>query len=161
MNNKIEFSNPEMLTNEDLKAIALLTGFDLPKELKAFFLKYAGATIRMGTKTCFFDIIYPHGWRTDDGLTNVESPNSIAKKWQSRNYLNEFKQFFEIQDNYVEPDKLFPILATCSGGQIYVAIGGQHDGKIFHVDTGDAGFCFMANSLEAFLLQCYPLNEEE
>lgn len=160
MKSKIKFKNPKPITDSEIKDIEKFTGFKLPSNIKVFFKNYAESEIQFENQTeCFFDLIYNDGWKTDDGLQKVESLNSIKERWEYRNYLEHFQNDFKVHTDYVESDKLFPVIETYSGSQIYVSIGGYHDGKIFHVDNGDFGFCLLANSLDEFFDKCYPLEE--
>jgi hypothetical protein len=69
--------------------------------------------------------------------------------------LDELQKHFEVETNYVEPEKLFPLFENFTRKYVFIAIRGFHNRKICHVDNGDFGFCFMANSLHAFLDKCY------
>lgn len=155
MNSKISFNDPTPLSLEQLHQLEDTTGFQLSNSVGQFLSKYGGATIEAENGDCFFDFKYEDGCESNDGLLEVESFESIVKGWRYRSYLAEFAQHFEVSENYVEANRLFPLFSLLGSGQVYVTIGGQHDGKVYHVDNGDFGFCFLANSIEEFLNTCY------
>ncbi|TCI85541.1 SMI1/KNR4 family protein [Tenacibaculum sp. M341] len=158
MKNKIIFKNPLETTDSDIKDIEEFTGFILPENIKAFFKFYANSEIMFNDNTqCFFDLIYKDGWDTDDALQQVESLKSIKEKWEHRGYLKQFQKEFDVNSEYVDHEKLFPLIETYGGAQIYIAIGGDYDGKIFHVDNGDFGFCYLTESLDELLNKCYSI----
>ncbi|MFK7747200.1 MAG: SMI1/KNR4 family protein [Kordia sp.] len=157
MKNTIKFNKSNPLTDVDIAEIENFTGFNLPKEIKSFLKKYADSTIMFDHENyCIIDLIFTDGLKTNDGLQKVDSLNSIKEKWKYRDYLHEFQRDFQVSNDFVESSQLFPLIETHLGCQIYVSIGGNHLGKIFHVDNGDFGFCHLANSLDEFLDKCYP-----
>ncbi len=160
MKNEIRFENPQPFTIENISEIEEKTGFVLSAEIKDFLTQNGGATIKFGNKDCFFKLTYEDGWESDDGLISVESFETILENWQYRNYVAEFQEHFKIEASYVGSEKLFPLFNTLAGGQVFIAVGGLNDRKIYHADNGDFGFCLLADSLNDFSDMCYGFSHE-
>ena len=95
-------------------------------------------------------IIHEDGWESNSFISKIESIETSVDTWGYRGYLNEFQEDFELTEDYVEANFLFPIMEISSGA-VYVAIGGKHNGKVYTVDNGDFGIVFHSNTLDEFI----------
>ena len=82
-----------------------------------------------------------------------------------RSFLEEYIEPFELTPDYVEPKYLY-FIAECLTGNIAMAIGELHEGKLYYVDNGDFGIIYLASSIRDFINTLYEVdgfacNEED
>ena len=154
MTSNITYQGSTAIDDEELVQLEKLTAFNLPDFVRELLNKYSGSEPRINDRICLIDVVYEDGYQDTVGLLRIESPATILENWNYRGYLNNFKEHFELEDSYVEIERLFPIIEL-TDGQLYVAIGGQHDGKVYCVDNGDFGITYLAGSLQELFKKIY------
>jgi len=142
------FDDSKGMADKEIQKIEEFTKFTLPLEIVELFKNNSGGSVK-NNQTYFL------GWTTDRNvnldtwITSVETKDSIFQNWKHRGYLIEYLDWFEISENYVEVELLFPIFELIDG-VIYVAIGGNHDKKVYYADNGAEGILNIASNLQEF-----------
>lgn len=154
MKEKITFEGAVPVNDFELQELEKTTGFELSNQIKELFKLYAGARPSFDGNDCIIDIIHSDGWKDRNYLFRIKSPKAILENWDYRGYLEDFQKDFELNYSYVEANKLFPIIEL-PNSELYIAVGGQHDGKIYYVDNGDFGIILIADSLQQMMDKLY------
>lgn len=164
MIDKLNFNNIKEFNTEDIKLIYDNTGLEVPTNLHSFLKLYSGGDSNNHNYIYTYDIIHEDGWKTSNSILLVLTAEKIIEYFTNlKPYLQDTMEHFELDTNFVETDFLLPIIELGDGGTINIAIGGDHNGKIYEVDNGDFGIILQSNSLEEFInsLYIYDQNKDE
>ncbi len=86
------------------------------------------------------------GFETGDVIESVFTTKEIIDQLQYIGYLDELKSHFELNDEYVQTEFLFPIVDLMDGA-IYIAISGKNKDALYLADNGDFGITRLEMSL--------------
>jgi len=142
------------ITLYEIQRVERITKLKLSDSFKNFILKNNGGIPTIDGETCLFNIKVDDTWTTSTFLENFTSMNEVIEQWEFIGYLAQFAEHFELDENYVETNELFPV-ANFSNGVVYIAVGGNHVGKIYTADNGDFGIIYHSPTLDDFLMSLY------
>jgi hypothetical protein len=147
---KFDQVNSVKIDEKELQKLEEITTINLPKYLKDFLKKYSGQALKINGIPCSVLIKHSDGYTQSTYIYQVETIENIINTWKYRDFLLQHQKHFELQDSYVQVENLFPIIEL-PNSEIYVAINGLHDKKIYYVDNGDFGIIKIADSLNKFM----------
>lgn len=100
----------------------------------------------------YLDIVatFEDGSSKGEHVTNFITVEQIKDTWRYIDYLEDYVEQFENTETFVQWQSLFP-LGNLGDGVLYVAIGGQHDRKIYAADNGDYGIGLVADDIDQFI----------
>ncbi len=135
---------------DKLNEIEQYFSIKLPEKYKNFLLNI----YHFAFENNVFDIILQDGCKKKSSVYKFYTLDNFIAEQQYRDYLMEFQIHFEIPNDYVESKYLYHIAEALSGS-ICIAIGGQHNGKIYSVDNGDFGIIYQADNIDDFIKSLY------
>ncbi len=130
--------------NQDIKAADFTTiekhySCSIPCDIRSFLEKYNGEIV---SPEDGLEITYvtDQGKSITDSFPTIRHTKNIIKQLQFIDYIEEFLEDSNWSENDVEADKLLPLMAINGGSvNLYIAICGTHQDKLFVVDNGDYG----------------------
>ena len=152
MRTDLKLQNIKKVDKTEILEIEKITGLKLPTYLIDFLLKYSGGEITSSMNQYSFDydvLVGDKQFSQSNSIFKILTVVDIKTQWKFIESLYELNEHFELTNEYVEVEKLLPIIDVY-GGALYIAISGQHDGKIFYGDNGDFGIIKIADSLNEF-----------
>ena len=154
MNPQLKFENIDCTCEKVLSDIEIFVGIELSEELKKLLSNYSGGEPTIQGKPCMIDLTHPDGWTQEYFITKIKSCKSIVDQLNNLDYLIEYRDHFNISNEYVEIEKLLPLIEVLNG-EILISIEGQHKGKLYLADNGDFGIMLIADSLDGFFQKVY------
>lgn len=125
----------------------------LPNEYKEFLRNFD----LLSKEELGFPITLRDGYRMSNVLRFFFEANAFLNQNDFRSFLEEYIETFELTPDYVEPQYLY-FIAECLTGNIAMAIGGRHEGKLYYVDNGDFGIIYLASSIKDFMNTLYEVD---
>ncbi len=104
-----------------------------------------------------FPITLRDGYKMSNVLRFFFNASTFLNQNDFRSFLEEYIEPFELTSDYVEPQYLY-FIAECLTGNIAMAIGGQHEGKLYYVDNGDFGIIYLSSSIKDFMNTLYEVD---
>lgn len=138
----------------ELHVVENFFGHKIGSNLVAFLERNHGWTDRrIGTIKINQSIPLSYELADDLGSTTacfykVFSTKEIIESFEYRSYLEEFKEHFELDEDYVETEFLLPLIEIADGSALYVAIHGKREGKLYVVDCGDFGITMIPETID-------------
>ena len=125
----------------------------LPNEYKEFLSNFD----LLSKEELGFPITLRDGYKMSNVLRFFFEASTFLNQNDFRSFLEEYIEPFELTSDYVEPQYLY-FIAECLTGNIAMAIGGQHEGKLYYVDNGDFGIIYLSSSIKDFMNTLYEVD---
>lgn len=125
----------------------------LSADIRSFQEKYNGDIVEpeYGIEITF---VTDEGKSVKDYFPVINHTKEIIKQLQLIDYIEDFPDESNWGKNEIEADKLLPVMSVNGGSvNLYIAVCGAQEGKLFVVDNGDYGVSKVSLTLAELIKQ--------
>lgn len=134
----LEVHNTIKIDNDKFPTIEEYYGFSVDESIKSIIRNFNGRVVNQNGKSPLLSYKLDDGSEMNDVIEAVFDENEIIEQLEYINYLEQFKEHFELDDSYVECNTLLPLMELGSG-VLYISISGVNKGVLYAVDNGYFG----------------------
>lgn len=131
---------------EDINKLVEHFKCEIPATVISFLSSFKGSMEFLNNENFELKYKLDDGYETDDIIEAVFTTKEIIEQLPYIGYLEELKTHFELSDDYVQTEFLFPIVGLMDG-IVYIAINGKNKDALYLADNGDFGITKLDISL--------------
>lgn len=132
--------------DEQFSTIEKHYGCLIDESIKSVIRNFNGRVLTQNSESASLSYKLDDGTEINDMIEAVFDGSQIIEQLEYLDYLERFKEYFELDDSYVLCNTLLPLMELASGA-LYISINGDHQGVLYAVDNGDFGITRLPISL--------------
>jgi len=149
----MKIENTQAINPPDYDVIEAHFACKVSEEIRHFLENYNGQIINPeeGLEITF---VSDESKSISESFPTIYHTADVVSQLDFISYIEDFLDESKWDDNDVEADKLLPLMSINGGSiNLYVALCGSHEGKLYVVDNGDYGVCKVDMMLNDLILK--------